>query len=146
MIAAIYTEFGGPVEIQNVKDPRVTGHAVVIQVKPTGICRPDWHGWMPHEPDITLPLYAKAGGKVKISLLSEDDLLLQSWETPVARGVNYPVYHAEIMEKSKPAYEKMLNEKKKKEEDEVLRNFAKTASLLRAWYLIEDMYELGTRK
>ena len=55
MIAAIYSAFGGPIEIQNVKDPTVTDNRVVIQVMATGICRSDWHGWMGHDADITLP-------------------------------------------------------------------------------------------
>lgn len=28
---------------------------VVIEVKATGLCRSDWHGWMGHDPDIVLP-------------------------------------------------------------------------------------------
>ena len=28
---------------------------VVVKVSATGLCRSDWHGWMGHDPDITLP-------------------------------------------------------------------------------------------
>jgi alcohol dehydrogenase len=28
---------------------------VVLRVKATGLCRSDWHGWLGHDPDITLP-------------------------------------------------------------------------------------------
>ena len=28
---------------------------MVIKVEATGLCRSDWHGWMGHDPDITLP-------------------------------------------------------------------------------------------
>ncbi|MBA7521029.1 alcohol dehydrogenase [subsurface metagenome] len=28
---------------------------MVIRVEATGLCRSDWHGWMGHDPDITLP-------------------------------------------------------------------------------------------
>ena len=94
------------------------------------------------EPGITLPLYTKTGGKVRVNILSEDDLLLQSWETPVIRGVNYLVYHAEIMEKSKSAYEKMLNEKKKKEEDEVKLKKAKNDK----YYLQKGVYKILIEK
>ena len=55
MKAAIYTDFHGPIEIQNVPDREVPEDGVVLQVKATGICRSDWHGWMGHDPDITLP-------------------------------------------------------------------------------------------
>jgi alcohol dehydrogenase len=55
MRAAVYEEFAKPISIQNVPDPTPEAHGVVIQVKATGLCRSDWHGWMGHDPDITLP-------------------------------------------------------------------------------------------
>jgi Zn-dependent alcohol dehydrogenases len=55
MRAAIYEEFGKPISIQNLPDPSPTDTGVVIEVKATGICRSDWHGWMGHDPDIHLP-------------------------------------------------------------------------------------------
>ena len=55
MRAAIYEEFAKPLSIQNVPDPIPGENGVVIQVKASGICRSDWHGWMGHDPDITLP-------------------------------------------------------------------------------------------
>ena len=55
MKAAIYDKFQGPISIQNVPDPTPEKHGVVIKVKATGLCRSDWHGWMGHDPDISLP-------------------------------------------------------------------------------------------
>jgi len=55
MRAAVYTDFEAPLTIQNVPDPAPSKHGVVIRVKATGLCRSDWHGWMGHDPDITLP-------------------------------------------------------------------------------------------
>ena len=55
MRAAVYREFTKPLIIQNVPDPTPTERGVVIRVKATGLCRSDWHGWMGHDPDITLP-------------------------------------------------------------------------------------------
>lgn len=55
MRAAIFEEFGKAISIQNVPDPTPTDTGVVIEVKATGICRSDWHGWMGHDPDIHLP-------------------------------------------------------------------------------------------
>jgi alcohol dehydrogenase len=55
MRAAVYEEFRKPLTIQNLPDPSPTEHGVVIQVKATGLCLSDWHGWMGHDPDITLP-------------------------------------------------------------------------------------------
>ncbi|MFW5944274.1 MAG: alcohol dehydrogenase catalytic domain-containing protein, partial [Bacteroidota bacterium] len=55
MKAAIYENFQGPITIQNVEAPSHKNHGVVIKVRATGLCRSDWHGWMGHDPDITLP-------------------------------------------------------------------------------------------
>jgi alcohol dehydrogenase len=55
MRAAIYEEFGKSITIQNLPDPTPTDSGVVIEVKATGICRSDWHGWKGHDPDIRLP-------------------------------------------------------------------------------------------
>jgi alcohol dehydrogenase len=55
MKAAIYEKFQGQVEIQDVPVPDPTDGGVVLKVEATGICRSDWHGWMGHDPDISLP-------------------------------------------------------------------------------------------
>jgi alcohol dehydrogenase len=53
--AAVYEEFKTPLAVQNVPDPIPDEHGVVIKVKATGLCRSDWHGWMGHDPLISLP-------------------------------------------------------------------------------------------
>ena len=55
MRAAIYEQFRQPLSIQNVPDPSPGSNGVVLEVKATGICRSDWHGWMGNDPDIKLP-------------------------------------------------------------------------------------------
>ena len=55
MRAAIYEEFGGPLSVQWVDDPVPPDQGVILQVRATGVCRSDWHGWQGHDPDITLP-------------------------------------------------------------------------------------------
>ncbi len=55
MRAALYTEFEGPIRIENVADPVPPPDGVVLKVEATGLCRSDWHGWMGHDPDIRLP-------------------------------------------------------------------------------------------
>ncbi|MCB8976619.1 MAG: zinc-dependent alcohol dehydrogenase family protein [Ardenticatenaceae bacterium] len=55
MKAAVYEAFQQPITIQNVPDPTPTADGVVLEVKATGLCRSDWHGWMGHDPDITPP-------------------------------------------------------------------------------------------
>jgi alcohol dehydrogenase len=55
MRAAMYEEFQAPLAIQNVADPIPDKQGVVIEVKATGLCLSDWHGWMGHDPDVTVP-------------------------------------------------------------------------------------------
>ncbi|MET7913494.1 zinc-dependent alcohol dehydrogenase family protein [Streptomyces avermitilis] len=55
MRAVVFERFGEPAEVQEVADPEPPEHGVVVRVEATGLCRSDWHGWMGHDPDITLP-------------------------------------------------------------------------------------------
>ncbi len=55
MRAVVYEAFEQPATIQHVPDPEPLAHGVVIRVTASGLCRSDWHGWMGHDPDITLP-------------------------------------------------------------------------------------------
>lgn len=55
MRAAFYESFQGPISIQQVKDPDLPSDGVIIEVKASGLCRSDWHGWMGHDADIQLP-------------------------------------------------------------------------------------------
>lgn len=55
MKAMYYEAFGQTPEIRILPDPEPTDDGVVIKVEATGLCRSDWHGWMGHDPDITLP-------------------------------------------------------------------------------------------
>ena len=55
MKAAVYEQFQGPITIQNIKEPTPAIHGVVIRVNATGLCLSDWHGWMGHDADISVP-------------------------------------------------------------------------------------------
>jgi alcohol dehydrogenase len=55
MRAIYYDTFKGPVSVRNVPDPSPTPDGVVIRVEASGLCHSDWHGWMGHDPDISLP-------------------------------------------------------------------------------------------
>jgi alcohol dehydrogenase len=55
MKAAYYECFKGPVTITQLPDPVPAANEVIIQVKATGLCRSDWHGWQGHDSDIHLP-------------------------------------------------------------------------------------------
>jgi len=55
MKAVVYEAFSQPPRLMNIADPSPERHGVVIEVKGTGVCRSDWHGWKGHDPDIQLP-------------------------------------------------------------------------------------------
>lgn len=55
MKAAYYESFRGPIQIQNLPDPSPAKDGVVLRIGASGICRSDWHGWMGHDGDISLP-------------------------------------------------------------------------------------------
>lgn len=55
MKAVIYEEFSLPPTIETLPDPTPDKDGVVVKVQATGLCRSDWHGWVGHDPDITLP-------------------------------------------------------------------------------------------
>ena len=56
MKAVLFEQFGQAPQITQVDDPTPHADGVVIEVKATGVCRSDWHGWMGHDPDIELPM------------------------------------------------------------------------------------------
>jgi D-arabinose 1-dehydrogenase-like Zn-dependent alcohol dehydrogenase len=53
--AVVYEEFGRAPRVRELPDPVPPPDGVVIRVQATGLCRSDWHGWMGHDPGITLP-------------------------------------------------------------------------------------------
>jgi alcohol dehydrogenase len=55
MRAVVFEQFAGPLAVRHVPDPVPAPGGVVVQVKSTGICRSDWHGWQGHDRDIVLP-------------------------------------------------------------------------------------------
>lgn len=55
MRAVVFDRYAGPAEVRDVPDPVPAPHGVVVRVEATGLCRSDWHGWMGHDPDVTLP-------------------------------------------------------------------------------------------
>ncbi|MBO0515672.1 zinc-dependent alcohol dehydrogenase family protein [Streptomyces beijiangensis] len=55
MRAVVFEQYGQPADVRKVADPDPSRHGAVVRVEATGLCRSDWHGWMGHDPDITLP-------------------------------------------------------------------------------------------
>ena len=50
-----FTQFQGPLSVVDLPMPVASEAGVVIKVEATGLCRSDWHGWMGHDSDISLP-------------------------------------------------------------------------------------------
>lgn len=55
MKAVVIEAFAQPMQTRTLPDPTPPDGGVVLQVKATGLCRSDWHGWMGHDTDIRLP-------------------------------------------------------------------------------------------
>lgn len=51
----MFEQFAAPLEVRRVPDPRPVAGGVVVQVKSTGLCRSDWHGWQGHDKDVRVP-------------------------------------------------------------------------------------------
>lgn len=55
MRAAVFTEFGGVVDVTEVPDPHPPPGGIVLEVRANGVCRSDWHAWMGHDSSVPLP-------------------------------------------------------------------------------------------
>jgi alcohol dehydrogenase len=55
MRAAVFEQFNGRITVETVPDPKPSPAGVVLEMKASGICRSDWHGWTGNDPDIRLP-------------------------------------------------------------------------------------------
>src|SRR3954468_5632502 len=55
MRAAVMHAFTQPLSVETVPDPAPAPGGVVVEVRATGVCRSDWHGWVGHDPSIARP-------------------------------------------------------------------------------------------
>lgn len=55
MNALVYDAFEAPPELRTVPDPEPSDDGVVVEVRATGLCRSDWHGWKGHDSAIDPP-------------------------------------------------------------------------------------------
>jgi alcohol dehydrogenase len=55
MRAAVMRGFGEALRVEALPDPEPSPDGVVVAVQASGVCRSDWHGWMGHDPAISLP-------------------------------------------------------------------------------------------
>jgi alcohol dehydrogenase len=46
MRAAVFTDFGEPLDVRDVDAPDADDDGVVVELEACGICRSDWHGWI----------------------------------------------------------------------------------------------------
>ena len=77
MKAVYFEKFQGPVSIQSVPFPKLSGGSVVVKVEATGLCRSDWHGWMGHDPDISLP---HVPGHELAGVVMDTGNLIEKWK------------------------------------------------------------------
>jgi alcohol dehydrogenase len=47
--------FREPPALEDVPEPELTADGALVEVRATGLCRSDWHGWMGHDASIRLP-------------------------------------------------------------------------------------------
>lgn len=55
MKAIVYDDFGVEPELREVPAPTPSARGVVVEVRASGLCRSDWHGWKGHDPVIEPP-------------------------------------------------------------------------------------------
>lgn len=55
MRAVLFRSFGSQPVVAQVPDPACPRGGALIEVRSTGLCRSDWHGWMGHDDTIELP-------------------------------------------------------------------------------------------
>jgi alcohol dehydrogenase len=55
MRAVVYHAFGELPEVRDIAPPVCPPHGALIRVEATGVCRSDWHAWLGHDDDVTLP-------------------------------------------------------------------------------------------
>lgn len=55
MRAAVYSAFGGAIELLDVDMPEVPSDGALVEVLAVGLCRSDYHGWHGTDPDIACP-------------------------------------------------------------------------------------------
>ncbi len=76
MRAVLFRSFGSPPVVAQVSDPACPRGGALIEVRSTGLCRSDWHGWMGHDDTIELP---HVPGHELAGVISEVGASVTSW-------------------------------------------------------------------
>ena len=71
------------------------------------------------EPEIKIPVYSKTASMVKVSIQTKDGLELKSFAADCSKGLNYFSYDLTLSEEFLTEYIISLNEKRKKDQDEI---------------------------
>jgi alcohol dehydrogenase len=45
MRAAVFTDYGEPLDVRDVPEPSLDPDGVIVETDACGICRSDWHAW-----------------------------------------------------------------------------------------------------
>ncbi|MDA0314920.1 MAG: zinc-dependent alcohol dehydrogenase family protein [Bacteroidetes bacterium] len=77
MKALLFESFQQAPKITQVADPETPKQGILLEVKASGICRSDWHGWMGHDPDIPLP---HVPGHEFAGIILEVDKEVKNWK------------------------------------------------------------------
>jgi alcohol dehydrogenase len=80
MRAVVYDAFGELPEVRDIAPPVCPPHGALIRVEATGVCRSDWHAWLGHDDDVTLPhvpghefagMVAEVGSEVQSAVVGQ---------------------------------------------------------------------------
>jgi alcohol dehydrogenase len=77
MRAVLFEQFGAQPVVEQVPDPACPPSGVLIEVRSSGLCRSDWHGWMGHDKGIELP---HVPGHELAGVIAELGPLVTSWQ------------------------------------------------------------------
>ncbi len=98
--------------------------------------------WTPDPPSVSIPMYAREAGKIRITIATESGLVLRQWEASANKGLNYPDCDPTIDESVLTAYHALLNEKIKPDEKPVVVKPAPNGKT----YLFRGVYTITVEK
>lgn len=70
----------------------------------------------PQTPKMYIPVFSNIGGKAKITISTDKDLLINTIDADLTKGFNYVEYNYNVIESSVSDYEKALNETAKEKD------------------------------
>ncbi len=99
----------------------------------------NWSKWLePRVPKLSIPAFARSGGKATLQILTQDDLELKNWEADINRGINYLEYDLSFDKNVLEKYLSELNKEVKEDDAEIKIKEAKNGM----YYLKPGTYKL----